>query len=197
MKKFLAQTISRLFDPAVLAIVILFVAIAKSHMDTTETIIWFSVVMVLNGLVPLLFLVYFTNKGFVFDDTLSNKNAHRQRIGIFLVFLVAVALELLIMIGTQIHQPLLAVFTGGLVAIALALAITWYWKISMHASMATFFIVMLIAIYGWKVWPIILFLPLVFWSRIYLKRHTIWQLLAGSILALIVSVGTFLLYGLI
>lgn len=195
--KTFAQIISRVFDPAVLGIVILLVAIGRGSMTSTEMIAWIIAIIILNGLIPLLFLIYFTNQGYVFDDILENEAVNRQRVRIYIVFLAIVVLEFLILVSTQQHQPLLAVFTGGLIAIGLGLIITYYWKISLHAALITFFVAMLICLYGPKLLPSVLLIILVFWSRLVLKRHNFSQLLAGFLLALIVLIGTFLGYGLI
>lgn len=193
----IAKIISIIFDPAALGILILVVAIIRSDMPSFETIGWIISVVVLNGIVPLMFLVYFYRKGYVFDDVLQKKDIHRQRVRLYYVFLTVVAIELIYLYFTIHYQPLYAVLTGGLVAIVVALAITYFWKISLHSSIVTLFVAMLLFIYGTKVVVVIAFIPLVFWSRIVLKRHTFWQLFAGFILALIIAVGIFYMFGLV
>jgi membrane-associated phospholipid phosphatase len=193
----IAKIISIIFDPAALGILILVVAIIRSDMPSFETIGWIISVVVLNGIVPLMFLVYFYRKGYVFDDVLQKKDIHRQRVRLYYVFLTVVAIELIYLYFTIHYQPLYAVLTGGLVAIVVALAITYFWKISLHSSIVTLFVAMLLFIYGTKVVVAIAFIPLVFWSRIVLKRHTFWQLFAGFILALIIAVGIFYMFGLV
>ena len=194
-KKTFAEIISKLFDPPVLGIVILLVAIGKSKMSMELSIVWTLSVLFLNGFVPFLFYLYFTKKGMVFDDTLEDEKVHKQRIVIFLVFFSIVAIELLILVLTQIYQPLLAIFSGGLIALGLAIIITYWWKISLHSSLVTIFVAMLIFIYGLKVWPVILFIPLVFWSRLYMKRHTFAQLFGGFVVSLLIVGSVFYLYG--
>lgn len=193
----IAKFISFVFDPALFAIIILITAILKSPMSGMETISWIIGVVALNAFVPFLFLHYFTIKGLVFDDELKNEEVHRQRIRIFIVFLVVVVLEFFILLGTTQFQPLLAVFTGGIIAISLCIMITYFWKISLHAAMTTFFIIMIIYMYGWQFWPLVFFIPLVGWSRVVLKRHTVWQYIAGCTLAIVVVTGVFFLYKII
>jgi membrane-associated phospholipid phosphatase len=193
----IAKIISIIFDPAALGILILVVAIIRSHMPSFETIGWIISVIVLNGIVPLIFLVYFYRKGYVFDDVLQKKDVHKQRVRLYYVFLTVVAIELIYLYFTIHYQPLYAVLTGGFVAIVIALAITYFWKISLHSSIVTLFVAMLLFIYGSKVAVVIAFIPLVFWSRIVLKRHTFGQLFAGFILALIIAVGIFYMFGLV
>jgi len=192
-----AKIISSLFDPPVLAIIILFVSIIKSPMNQLETFFWSMSVVVLNGLIPLLFLFYFNKKGYIFDGKLDSTDTRRNRIPMLVIFLIAVTIEFLGLYFTRQYQPLMAVFTGGIISIALVIVITYYWKISLHAAMITFFVMMGIYLFGWNLWPIILLIPIVMWSRLVLKRHTIWQLLAGMILAFAVVTVTFVVYQII
>ena len=196
-KKNIAKIISFIFDPALLALIILIVAIFKSDMNNTDTIRWIIIAIVLNGFIPFLFYLYLTKKGYVFDAELKNEEVHRQRIQMFLVFLVIVVIEFVYLLNTTSYQPLLAVFTGGMAAIVLTAGISYYWKISLHSAMVTFFVTMILIIYGYVYWPIAVAIPLVAWSRLELKRHTIFQLIGGFLLALIIVSGTFIFYKLV
>ena len=197
MKKNVAKFISLVFDPAMLGIIILIVAVIVSGMSSMETISWIIGVIILNGFIPLLFVLYFQKKGLVFDAELANEEVHRQRIQMFFVFLVIVAIEFMILLSTTKYQPLLAVFTGGMVAISLTAVVSYYWKISLHSAMITFFVCMIMFLFGFQFWPIIVTIPIVGWSRLVLKRHTLMQLVAGFFLALIVVSVTFIFYKLI
>lgn len=166
-------------------------------MSTQTTLCWILAVLVLNAAIPGLFYMFFTSRGYVFDDTLQNKKVQRERLIIFSIFLTVITLELLILVSTGVYQPLLAVFTGGILTIVLGGMITYFWKISIHASLTTFFVVMLIVIFGWKVWPVVFLIPLIFWSRIVLNRHTFLQLFFGCLISLAIVLTTFNLFGLL
>lgn len=198
MKQKIAKIISDIFfNPAVLAIVILIVAVLKSAMPWAETTSWILAVIVLNGVIPGLFYLFFTHRGYVFDDTLQNKKVLRERVIVFSIFLGLVTFELLILVSTHPYQPLLAIFSGGIITLMIAALITYFWKISIHALMITFFVTMFILIYGWQIWYISALIPLVFWSRLVLFRHTPWQLFIGFLLSLAVVFSTFYFFGLV
>lgn len=197
MKQKIANLISNIFNPAILAIVMLLVAVLKSSMTQVETTSWILAIIVLNGVIPGLFYLFFTHHGWVFDDTLQNKKILRERTILFSIFLVLATLELLILVSTHPYQPILTVFSGGIVTLIIIGLITYFWKISIHATMITFFVVMFILLYGWRIWLILLLIPIIFWSRLMLKRHNFWQLLFGFILSLIIVLGTFYVYGLV
>lgn len=191
-KKKIATIISAIANPGILAVVILVVAIFKSPFNQIETICWLLAILVLNGLIPALVYLFFTSRGFVFDDTLHNDKVHRERIILFGLFLALACWELLMLVLTKnFYQPLLAVLIGGIIAIILTGIISYFWKVSMHSSIITFFVMMIILMYGRQFWPIAILIPIVWWSRIILHRHTIWQLLAGFVLSITIVILIF------
>ncbi len=62
------------------------------------------------------------------------------------------------------------------------LIINFSWKISVHAVGIGGPLAALTLAFGWVIVPLYLLLPLVGWSRLYLKAHTPGQVLAGSLL---------------
>jgi hypothetical protein len=61
--------------------------------------------------------------------------------------------------------------------------LTRYRKISMHVAVLASCITALIVVFGWQAVPLIGFLPLQGWARIYRRRHTLGQVVAGALLA--------------
>lgn len=57
--------------------------------------------------------------------------------------------------------------------------ITFFWKISLHMTLNVIGVILLNVIFHWTVPYLFLVIPLIFWSRLYLERHTVAQLLAG------------------
>ncbi len=62
--------------------------------------------------------------------------------------------------------------------------VTFGWKISGHLAVSAFLFAVIIQIFGWHWWPLLLILPVIAWSRVVLKKHTIMQTIAGSALSL-------------
>lgn len=187
MNKKIANYISDLFNPALLALVILLAATYKSDFSAKEVIGWYVTILVLNGLVPTVVYFFFTSKGYRFDDSLENKEVHKERIIIFLVLLAITGFELFFMlISNQLYQPLYAVLVGGMVSITIATIISYFWKVSLHSSLITFFVAMVILLFGYTYWPVISLIPLVWWARLSLNKHTIWQLVVGAALSFLI-----------
>jgi len=194
--KVLAQIISWIFHPALLALIILIVASLRSFSLPSEYFIWSLSIFVLNGFIPASVYFFFLKRGYIFEGQVGEKKIRHDRVIILLIFLGLIALQTLILCLTQKPQPLLIVLTGGLIALVVALSITYFWRISLHAGMITIFVIMLIYLYGIKnTWPFLGLIPLIFWARMVLACHTFGQLLGGFLTALLVVLATLALYG--
>lgn len=82
------------------------------------------------------------------------------------------------------------------ILIAFLFAITWVWKISGHMVAISFMAVIIYLLQGNSA---LLFIPLavfIGWQRYSLKHHTIGQLLAGTILGVLITFSIFKIYGL-
>jgi len=77
---------------------------------------------------------------------------------------------------------LVATMAGYTACALIVQAITRFWKISTHAIGITAPLVALVVLYGWQPLPFTVLIPIVCWSRVYLKAHTIAQVVAGALL---------------
>ena len=72
--------------------------------------------------------------------------------------------------------------------------ITRYWKISTHALGITAPLAVLTLLYGNETLPFWVLVPMVGWARVYVKAHTVMQVIAGSALALVSTLVFFHLF---
>jgi membrane-associated phospholipid phosphatase len=84
------------------------------------------------------------------------------------------------------HAPrlMIAAMAAYTVSTLVVQFITRYWKISTHALGITAALVTLTLIYGNQTLPFLVLIPMVCWARVYLKSHTLMQVIAGSALAI-------------
>jgi membrane-associated phospholipid phosphatase len=66
--------------------------------------------------------------------------------------------------------------------------LTRYRKISMHVAVMTSCITALVLLLGWVAVPLIGVLPLQGWARVYRGRHTLGQVVAGALLAPLLTI---------
>jgi len=129
---------------------------------------------------PMLFIFYLYATDRISDLDMSIR-AERERVFIaFVIFYALGALDLWL-----IHAP--AIMTASMAAFAAsALIVQWitrYWKISTHALGITAPLVALTVLFGERPLPFFVLIPLVGWSRVYLRAHTVLQVVAGTALA--------------
>jgi membrane-associated phospholipid phosphatase len=74
-------------------------------------------------------------------------------------------------------------------------AITTQWKISIHSTAIAGAAVLALYLAQGIVWPLLISVPVVGWSRIHLRRHTVMQVIAGALLGASLVYITVTLYG--
>jgi hypothetical protein len=84
-----------------------------------------------------------------------------------------------------LYPTLLPLFVYIGVIILFAGIISLFWKISFHAIGYSAMCVSFFRLFGAISLPLVLLVPVLFWARLRLKKHTIWQLIAGSLLGLV------------
>ena len=69
-------------------------------------------------------------------------------------------------------------------------ALTRYKKISMHVAVAASCLTTLLLLFGWETVPLVGLLPMQGWARVYRGRHTLGQVVAGAVLAPLLTLLT-------
>ena len=128
---------------------------------------------------PMLYVLWLYSTDRIADLDMSVRSEREKVFGIFVVFYG---------LGTGtlwlIHAPaLMTASMAGYTAASLVVQyITRYWKISTHALGITAPLVVLIYLYGVQPLPFLILIPLVGWSRVWLRAHTPLQVVAGTVL---------------
>ncbi|MBC8523928.1 MAG: hypothetical protein OQK67_09345 [Chlorobium sp.] len=141
------------------------------------------VLFLASTIVPMLLIYGLKKIGKVSDYNITFRE---QR---FLPLLVMIAVNFL---GYELMQQLEAprIFTGILlfnaVNTVLILLITLQWKISIHLLSLTSSIALVYLQLGDVAFWFFLLVPVLMWSRIYLKAHTFMQTLVGSLVGFLV-----------
>jgi len=142
--------------------------------------------------IPLVYLMWLLKTGRITDFHLPNRH---ERTGPFAVASASAAggIGLLVYMGAP--SAFLAPLIAALAQTLLLMVITLAWQISIHtatsAGLATFAV---LAIGGAAI-LFSLLVPLVMWARLYLRRHTLAQTIAGAALGIGAFSGLFLLHG--
>lgn len=187
-----ARIISDLFSPAVLSVPALLLGVLASEAPGTYryAILYFLVAVPL----PVLYIVWMLRTGRATDFHLPDRKDR------FVPFAVATAaavagVVLLYLLGAP--AAFLAPVVTALVQTLLLFVITLAWQISIHTASTAGLVTFAALAWGGAALLLSLLLPLVMWARLYLKRHTASQTLAGAVLGCASFGVLFLLEGIV
>ena len=130
---------------------------------------------------PLIYILMAVRMGKISDVDVSRR---AERAGPFLFGISSVLVGWLALIILQGPRDLQTVLIITAVSGVVMMVTTLWWKISIHASTMGGAATMLTAFYGAVMLPTFLLLILVSWSRVVLRRHTVLQVVAGSLVSI-------------
>ncbi|MEE1929528.1 hypothetical protein V1J52_15275 [Streptomyces sp. TRM 70351] len=142
------------------------------------------------AVLPVLFITFGIRRGTWADRHLG---VRQQRLVVMLFIIASVATGTLLMGLLGAPRPMIALIAAMVATLAVLMAITVAWKVSVHAAVSSGSVVLLALAYGpWLLaaYPLV---ALVGWSRVALRDHTPAQVLAGTALGALVAGTTFAL----
>lgn len=175
----LAKILSTIFNPFLTALALF---IILSHATARDTLDFWRLLFVstfFTSIGPMLYVFWLYATERISDLDMSVRAERETVFSIFIVFYLAGAGVLWLA-----HAPpvLVATMLGYFAATLVVGYITRYWKISTHALGITAPLVALTLLYGRQTLPFLVLVPMVCWARVYLKAHTVGQVLAGAAL---------------
>lgn len=185
MKKIIANIISIVFSPPLWIIFFLILAFYKKMFDNSSTQLL--LLLLILFLIPILSIYFLYKKRIITHIDMINRKERLiplliTNICVWMIIYVLNHYSLLLLISIFKPFAILLFFTS---------IITLYYKISIHMIFTVYFTYVIISTSGYWSYMLYLTIPAIFLSRLYLKRHTIGQLLLAFILTLtIISLHT-------
>ena len=175
-----ARILSTIFNPFLTALALF---IILSHARATGTpdfwrLLFLSTFFTSIGPMLFVFWLYATDR--ISDLDMSIRGERETVFGAFVVFYLAGTVTLWL---THAPTLLIASMAGYTLSTIVVQYITRYWKISTHALGITAPLVALTLLYGQQPLPFLVLIPMVCWARVYLRAHTVAQVVAGCALA--------------
>jgi membrane-associated phospholipid phosphatase len=187
----LARILSTIFNPFLTALA-LFVILAEVSAEGTLDfwrLLFLSTFFTSIGPMLYVFWLYATDR--ISDLDMS---VRQEREMVFSAFVVFYALGALTLWLTHAPRLMIAAMLGYLVSTLVVQYITRYWKISTHALGITAPLTALTLLYGRQPLPFLVLIPMVCWARVYLRSHTVMQVVAGAALAVCSTVFFFRIF---
>lgn len=173
---FLAYMISQVGSPPVLAATAM--ALIASTLSSPRAWRWAGAYVFLAILTPILYLFWLLHRGRVSDLDVQLRE-ERVRPLIFTITCAGLAWLLLALGGAPLEMVAVA---GGLwLQTVVIFGITLWWKISVHSAAAAGVATLVWSLAGTSL-PLLIGVPIIAWSRVRLRRHTVAQTIAGAAL---------------
>lgn len=187
----LARSLSTVFNPFLTAFALFAIL---SHIGAKNTLDFWRLLFLSTFFVsigPMLYVFWLDATERISDLDMSVREERELVFTAFVIFDVLGVATLWI-----VHAPrlMIAAMLGYLVSTLIVQYITRYWKISTHAIGITAPLAALTLLYGRQPLPFLVLVPMVCWARVYLKAHTVAQVLAGIGLAVATTAFFFSLF---
>ncbi|WP_327070469.1 hypothetical protein OG500_32900 [Kitasatospora sp. NBC_01250] len=168
--------------------IILVTLLVGWHADRLAGIGWGLVAALFSAVIPILFIKWGERKGHWGDRHVRRR---QDRLYVIPGILVSVAVGLTLTSCLGGPRELTALVVAMLVSLVAVLAITVWWKVSVHTAVSAGATAILVLAYG--PWAVLLcpLIPVVGWSRVKLRDHTLAQVVVGTFVGAIVGGGAF------
>ncbi len=179
---YVARYISAILSPIVVSLPFVVLVALYKIQDILMACIYAGIVLFFLSFGPMVYILIGVRKGTFTDIDVSVRS---QRTGPFLFGIVSALAGLFTLFFIHGPKNLETLLLITVVSGAVMMFVTLWWKISIHASSLAAAATVLTALYGYVTLLTFVLLVAVCWSRVVLRRHTLGQVVAGSL----VSVG--------
>jgi hypothetical protein len=147
---------------------------------------WLLFSLPLISLPPLMYVIWLVHRGELADIHMPQRRSRIKPLGVMTSWLIIC----MILLSRWGAPPALNLFLmGTLLQIGILSLVTLFWQISFHSATISAAAATAVAVGGATTWPIAisLLVPLVGWSRVRLRRHTLRQVTAGCVVGTMVA----------
>jgi membrane-associated phospholipid phosphatase len=180
----IARHVSNILAPATISLPFILLVAFYHAQNKLSALIYACITLFFLSVGPLLYIIIGVRLGKLSDIDVSRRS---QRFGPFIFGIVSVMLGWLILSLTNGPRNLQTLMIITIFSGTIMMVITLWWKISMHASSLGGVATMLTVLYGALMLPLFVLLVLVSWSRVVLRRHTVPQVIAGSLAGIVLA----------
>ncbi len=183
--KAIARWISHVISPHIVGI-ILAGAIAVRFSDRPAlALMWLAGLVPVLVLPPLGYLLWLVHRGTIEDIYMPERRTRLRPLGVLLGWLL-ICLGLMYYWGAPAEVQV--VVWAALVLVILLGIVTLFWKISFHGAAISAAATTTVLMSGLSAWPVVLLVPLVGWARVRLQRHTVRQVIYGSLVGSLLAI---------
>lgn len=181
-KESLAKTISTVSNTPIIAIIV-FTLINYYLLTGKDFISVTSISLIFATIIPSIIAFLWVKYKKLEIDMPRKEDRFYPLLWILSSYLLGVIILYLISAPSITTTLMFCYFTNTLAVLLISL----FWKISIHSVGVTGPVAALIYVFGYVSLIFLILIPLVMWSRLYLRRHTFFQVIAGALLGFILT----------
>lgn len=194
MRKRIANLTSNILNPFLVSLVIILLLSFESTPSIVDALKW-SLILIVVSILPVFSVITYFVRNQRLDDLFIGVRKQRTKIYLLATVCAIVGGSILSYFGAPLI--LVATFVAGLSAIVVFMCINLLWKISLHTAIIAASVTVLVILYGSIAAVTAVLLPLIAWARIELEHHSLAQVTTGALLAALIVVVVFYLFGLV
>ncbi len=194
MRKRIANLTSNILNPFLVSLVIILLLSFESTSSILSALKW-SLISIALSILPVFSVIIYLVRNGRLDGVFTPVRGQRTKIYWLAGACAGAGCVILHYFGAPLI--LVATFVAGLSAVVIFMCVNLLWKISLHTAFITASVTVLVILYGWLAAVAILLIPLMSWSRIELEHHSLAQVATGALLAALIVVMVFYLFGLV
>ena len=194
MRERIANLTSNILNPFLVSLVLILLLSFKSTSSALDAVKW-SLISIAVSILPVFGVIIYLVRSQKLENVFIN--VRKQRTKIYLLAGVCAGVGCIIFHYLGAPKELMATFVAGLSAVVVFMCVNLLWKISLHTAFVTASVTVLIILYGSIAAVTVVLVPLIAWSRIELKHHSLAQVTAAALLAALIVVAVFYLFGLV
>ena len=194
MRERIASLTSNILNPFLVSLILILLLSLKSASSALDAVKW-SLISIAVSILPVFSIIIYLVRKQKLESPFINVRKQRTKIYLLAGVCAGVGCILLPYLGAP--KELMATFVAGLSAVVVFMCVNLLWKISLHTALVTASVTVLIILYGSMASVAVVLVPLIAWSRIELKHHSLAQVAAGALLAALIVVVVFYLFGLV
>lgn len=178
ISKTAAQLVSFVLGPLIWIPLLLTIFVLKTNLSSNQIFLLLPLLIILQVFFPFLYILIAYKLKKISDLDLSKRE---ERIIPMVIIFISLFISLFVVKSFN-STILYRFYLFSILVLAVNGFITLFWKISFHMGINIVGSLLINFLYHWQLPILYLTIPLVFWSRLKLKRHTPAQLIAALLL---------------
>lgn len=179
-----AKLVTEIFAPAVMVTTLLIVVGWHAYDYSLAGAAWGATAALFTGVIPFLAILGGVRLGKLTDHHIVRREQRRLPLAIALCCVVGCAGAL---VALGVKRELLAVLAAGAIGLVVWLIINHWWKMSIHTGIAAGTVLVLVEVFALSALIAAALVPMVAWSRVRLRAHTVAQTVVGAIVGALIA----------